>query len=223
MTSLSAHGRLITLVATARGMATHRTEYRYTLEGGPPAPRQIYRPFKVQFLRLSLPAGGIVVFTSFWYKPLGWGARPAGGVHTVGPWLPWPAGVIQDAQTVRSGPPMQRTASETMNRRGNQPRAGSRRQRAKLLPALPERREKMLVECDPVRDGPYRRHETQGRTWANDCPGPAILPAPAADRHGRGPDQGPHRAQPAPTSSATKVLQISWRKPETIAPQGFQQ
>ena len=34
----------------------------------------------------------------------------------------------------------------------------------------------------PSGGGPYRRHEVQGRTWADDCPGPAILPAPAADQ-----------------------------------------
>lgn len=47
---------------------------------------------------------------------------------------------------------MQKTASEAMKPPGNQPEGLSPRKRAKLLPAVPERTEKMLEEC-----GPYGR------------------------------------------------------------------
>lgn len=114
LTRPSANGRLSMLVATARRVAPSKpnTVVSGSLPAKEPAPAT--EPQGFQFLRLSLPAGGIVVFTRKWYKPPGWGARPAGGGYIVGAWLPCPAGSSQDAPTVRIGPPMQRTASETM-------------------------------------------------------------------------------------------------------------
>ena len=75
---------------------------------------------------------------------------------------------------------MQRTASETMNQPGSQssgepPSAGKAVARPGWSPG-----KKCWWSAAPSWGGPYRRHEVQGRTWANDCPGPAILPAPAA-------------------------------------------
>ncbi len=82
------------------------------------------------------------------------------GVHkSAWVWLPSPG--MRVAASVRSRPPMQRTAPAA--------RMGGR-QRAKLQPARPVRLGKMLEECDPVAGGPYPAHEGQGRTWSDDCP-----------------------------------------------------
>lgn len=98
---------------------------------------------------------------------------------------------------------MQRQAPETMKPPGSQPEGLSPRQRAKLLPAQAGALGKDVGGVRPPSGGgPYQRHEVQGRTWADDCPGPAILPAPAADQAGGARIIGPPRAQPAPTSSA---------------------
>ena len=98
---------------------------------------------------------------------------------------------------------------------GSQPSGRSLRQRAKLMPASPERGEKMLVECDPVRDGPYRRHEAQGRTWADDCPGPAILPAPAADQRLGARIKGPTVLSQPPPAAHTTDTRFQQKPPKT--------
>ena len=125
------------------------------------------------------------------------GLLSSGEDYIVRPWLPGPGARCHQSQITPKGVYQMAAARQAAGEvwathaeksLGDDETPGSRssgwslRQRAKLLPASPEREEKMLVECDPVRDGPYRRHEAQGRTWADDCPGPAILPAPAADQ-----------------------------------------
>lgn len=114
-------------------------------------------------------------------RPPGWGARLAGGVvhsravATVARWQqPGRANGEEWAPHAKNGLGDDETP-------GSQPSGRSPRQRAKLEPAPPERGGKMLVECGPGQGRPLPEHEAQGRTWANDCPGPAILPAPAAD------------------------------------------
>ena len=120
-------------------------------------------------------------------RPPGWGACPVGGVvhsRAVGLWLPWPAGAIQGTQTVRNRPPMQRQAPETMKPPGNQPGGGAPVSGQSCCPPRPALGKDVGGVRPPSGGGPYQRHEVQGRTWADDCPGPAILPAPAADQAG---------------------------------------
>lgn len=56
----------------------------------------------------ALPAGGLVFLPGIGTSPPAGGRARPGECYIVGPWLPWPAGSSQDAQTVRNGPPMQR-------------------------------------------------------------------------------------------------------------------
>lgn len=61
----------------------------YTLEGGPPAPRQIYRPIKVQFLRLRYQPGELLFFSRYFLdRPPGWGRAWLGVYYIVWSWLP---------------------------------------------------------------------------------------------------------------------------------------
>ena len=74
MTGWKLRGMLYMLVA--QRVEWHpQNRIRYTLEGGPPAPRQIYRPIKVQFLRLRYQPGELLFFPG-----ISWTGPPAGGV-----------------------------------------------------------------------------------------------------------------------------------------------
>lgn len=97
---------------------------------------------------------------------------------------------------------MQRQAPETMKPPGNQPGGGAPVSGQSCCPPRPEPWEKMLVEC-----GPRAGAALTGGMRSRGAPGPMTAPDLRSSRlrlriNGRGPDQGPHRAQPAPTSSA---------------------
>lgn len=81
LTRPSANGRLSMLVATARRVAPSKpnTVVSGSLPAKEPAPAT--EPQGFQFLRLSLPAGGIVVFTRNWYKPPRLGGAPGRGEY----------------------------------------------------------------------------------------------------------------------------------------------
>lgn len=89
----------------------------------------------------------------------------------MGLWLPWPPPARADAQTVKGGPLMQRSAPDRARQGARRPVSGQSCGPPHLPPSWGLRVEKMLEECARETGGPYSvsrpgAHPVMGRAGA---------------------------------------------------------
>lgn len=130
----------------------------------------------------------------------------------MGPWLPWPPGDGQNAQTVRCGPAHAEKGLGGKSRAivGKLPSAAKAGGRAPQTGG-----QVMLVECGPDRGGPHRRAGPGAHLGTYRSPGLPTAPGSGRPlRYGGALMQGPHHTSEQPPPAAQAPAHAAQQQPK---------
>lgn len=167
MTAPARHDILALLMRAASGVTSAKPHMVVPGVGGP-SPYHPATDLQGPDPTAALISRGVCCFPGLGQAPALGAAPSVGRTYAAWVWLPCPG--VRAAATVRNRPPMQRKA----------PAAVWRSKGGKAEPRHPERWQKCWWSVTRKRD-PYRGHEAQGHTWADERPG--RLTAPGSGLH----------------------------------------